>query len=73
MGDEACAGDAALLEAWGRMRAHLEANGAMGAEGIGTGDLVVGRPLRIAADGRVEGDAEATALLSRACREPFVF
>jgi predicted dehydrogenase len=68
LADEACAGDAALAEAWARMRAHLAAN-----EVLESGELVIGRRLRIAADGGVEGDAEATALLSRACREPFVF
>ena len=68
--DAAWSGDVTASEAWGRMRDHLRANEI----DLDATPVVIGRPLRVDAEGtRVTGDPEATAMLARECREPFIF
>ncbi len=68
--DTAFSGDRIGSEAWARMQGHLRANEI----DLDATPLVLGRPLRVDAEGtRVMGDPEATGMLVRECREPFLF
>ena len=59
-----------LAEAWQRMRDHLLANGV----DLSATPVTVGRALAIdKASGDFGGDAEASALCHRVCREPYTF
>jgi predicted dehydrogenase len=66
----AWSGDPLSIDAWSRMRDHLVAN----AVDLETTPVTLGRPLRVSPAGdRISDDPEATAMLTRVDRAPFVF
>jgi len=66
----AWSGDSLAIDAWSRMRDHLVAN----AVDLDATPVTLGRPLRVTAQGdRIIDDPEATPMLARVDRAPFVF
>jgi len=66
----AWSGDSLAIDAWSRMRDHLVAN----AVDLDATPVTLGRPLRVSPSGdRIIDDPEATPMLARVDRAPFVF